>query len=48
MWLVEQHSLWDDLCKGLGVGSGAPGEDLSLAYLGFGIDEAHSMLIDGN
>lgn len=48
MWLVEQHSLWDDLCKGLGVGSGAPGEDLSLAYLGFGINEAHSMLIDGN
>lgn len=34
--------------RGWGVGSGAPGEDLSLAYLGFGINEAHSMLIDGN
>lgn len=31
-----------------GVGSGASGEDLSFAYLGFGIDEADSMLIDGN
>lgn len=34
--------------RGWGVGPGASGEDLHFAYLGFGIDEADSMFIDGN
>lgn len=31
-----------------GLGSGASGEYPSFAYLGFGINEADSVLIDGN
>jgi len=34
--------------RGWGVGLGASGEDLSFTYLGFGINEADSVLIDGN
>lgn len=34
--------------RGWGVGSGSSSKGLSFAYLGFGIDEADSMLIDGN